>query len=174
MLRGVAKVAHENLTKDLVEELGAFPIHDRIDPHLTLKRWFELDKKGMEEVYAVLDLFMTSHTQSDYRLYGLNNFGDGVIYVDVDPSLEMSKTVKDLLIALRTVSGMTFEEVDAIEDDFHATLAMRSLKPFDFNKTMEYLKTKNQLDFEMKFDNIAILKKEGEKWIPEHVWELGP
>lgn len=45
MLRGVAKVAHENLTKDLVEELGAFPIHDRIDPHLTLKRWFELDKK---------------------------------------------------------------------------------------------------------------------------------
>lgn len=128
----------------------------------------------MEEVYAVLDLFMTSHTQSDYRLYGLNNFGDVAIYIDVDPSPEMSRTVKDLLSALHDVQDMTFDEVDSIEDDFHATLAMRSLKPFDFNETWEYLKTKKQLDFAMKFDNIAILKKEGEKWIPEHVWELGP
>lgn len=172
LIRGEAKEAHEAITRDLVEKLNAFSIHDRIAPHLTLKRWFELDEAGMEEVHKVLDEFATSHTQSDYRLLGLNNFGEGVIYVDVDPSPEMSQTARDLMTALHGVKDMTFDEIDAIEDDFHATVAMRALKPFDFEETWNYLQTLEPLDFAMKFDNIAVLKKENEKWVPERIWEL--
>ena len=45
LIRGEAKNTHESITRNLVEHLDAFPIHDRILPHLTLKRWFELDSE---------------------------------------------------------------------------------------------------------------------------------
>lgn len=172
LIRGEAKEAHEAITRDLVEKLDAFPIHDRIVPHLTLKRWFDLDEAGVKEMYKILDEFVATHTQSKYRLHGFNNFGEGVIYVDADPSPEMSQTVLDLMAALHTVKDMTFDEYDVIEDDFHATVAMRALKPFDFKQTWDYLLTRKPLDFTMKFDNIAILRKDGEKWVPERIWEL--
>lgn len=172
LIRGEAKEAHEAITRDLVEKLDAFPIHDRIVPHLTLKRWFELNEEGMGEVYKVLDEFAASHSQSDYRLHGFNNFGEGVIYVDIDPSQEMSDSARDLMNALHTVKDMTFDEYDAIEDDFHATVAMGALKPFDFKETWGYLLTRRPLDFDMKFDNIALLRRDTDKWVPERVWEL--
>ena len=172
LIRGDAKEAHEAITKDLVEKFDAFPIHDRIVPHLTLKRWFELDETGMGEVYKALDEFATSHTQSDYRLHGFNNFGEGVIYVDVDPSEKMTQSAGELMSALRGIKDMTFDEYDAIEGDFHATVAMRALKPFDFKETWDYLLTQKALDFNMKFDNVAVLKKDNDKWIAERVWEL--
>lgn len=172
LIRGEAKDAHEAITRNLAEKLDAFPIHDRIVPHLTLKRWFELDETGMTELYDTLDTFAATHTQSDYRLHGLSNFGDGVIYIDVEPSPEMSQTARDLMDALHGIINMTFDEYDAIEDDFHATVAMRALKPFNFQETWDYLQTQKPLDFKMKFDNFAVLRKDTDKWIPERIWEL--
>ena len=43
---------------------------------------------------------------------------------------------------------------------------------FDFKETWDYLQSLKQMDFAMQFDNIAILKKENDKWIPDQVWEL--
>jgi 2'-5' RNA ligase len=172
LLRGEAKEAHEAITRDLVEKFDAFPIHDRIVPHLTLKRWFELNEAGMESVYKALDIFTKHHNQSDYKLGGFGHFGEGVIYVDVKPSLEMSAAARDLMAAMHDIEGMTFDEYDDIEGDFHATVAMRALKPFDFEQTWNYLNTTEGMDFDMKFDNIAILKKEEDKWVVDRVWEL--
>lgn len=172
LIQGEAKDAHKRLTRMLTERLDAFPIHDRIAPHLTLKRWFELDEEGMQKVYAVLDAFVLSHKQSNYRLHGLNNFGEGVIFIDVEPSPEMSTTRQDLMKDLHTIDEMTFDEYDAIENDFHATLAMRALKPFDFTETWDFLQSQTPLDFTLTFDNIAVMKKEGDTWIPERVWNL--
>jgi hypothetical protein len=84
----------------------------------------------------------------------------------------MTQSARDLMDALHGVKDMTFDEYDAIEGDFHATVAMRALKPFDFNQTWEYLQTQRALDFNMKFDNVAVLKKDGDKWVAERVWEL--
>jgi 2'-5' RNA ligase len=172
LIRGAAKEAHEAMTRGLVETLDAFPIHDHVVPHLTLKRWFELDQAGIEEVYKVLDTFVTTQTQSGYRLHGLNNFGEGVIYIGVDSSKEMSQGARDLMAILHTVKDMTFDEIDAIEDNFHATVAMRALKPFNFKQTWDYLQAQEALDFNLNFDNIALLKKEGEKWVPARIWEI--
>jgi len=160
LIRGKAKDAHEAITRNLVEALDAFPIHDRIVPHLTIKRWFELDDQGLTQLYSVLDTFAATHAQSNYRLHDFNNFGEGVIYVDVDASAEMLAGAKDLMKALRHIQGMTFDEYDEIEGDFHATVAMRALKPFDFNDTWNYLQTLDKMDFSLKFDNVAVLKRE--------------
>lgn len=172
LIRGEAKNAHEEITRKLAEHLDGFPIHESIVPHLTLKRWFELDEIDIQKVQDLLDEFARSHKQSAYHLYGLNNFGEGVIYVDVKASNEMLETVSDLMRSLRSIKKMTFDEYDAFEGDFHATVAMRALKLFDFSATWEYLQTLEKMDFNMVFDNIAILKKENNKWVPERIWEL--
>lgn len=172
-IRGEAKIAHEAITRDLAEKFDSFPIHERIPPHLTLKRWFELDEQGMEALYKTLDAFAASQKQSDYALSGFGHFGEGVIYVDVVPSADMSKTVLGLLDALHKVEGLTFEEFDN-GGNFHATVAMRALKPFDFDQIWNYLKTAPQPDFKMKFDNIAVFKKPIDVWEIERVWELAP
>ena len=172
LIRGEAKNKHEAITKDLAERFGTFPIHDRIVPHLTLKRWFELDAEDMKNLYSVIDTFATSHTQSNYHLHGFGHFREDVIYVDVKPSLQMSSTARDLMNVLHKVRGMTFDEFDAIEDDFHATLAMCALKPFDYAQIWEYLNTQEKMSFDMKFDNIAVMKRETDKWVIDRVWKL--
>ena len=172
LIRGEAKEAHENITRSLVTELDAFPVHDRVVPHLTIKRWFDLDKVDLQTVHAAIDTIVETHKQSPYRLHGLDNFGEGVIFVDVDASEAMLETVGAVIVAMRTIKGMTFDEYDEIEGDLHATVAMRALKLFDFKETWDYLQTLPPIDMNLRFDNIAVLKKVDNKWIPEKVWEL--
>ncbi|MEK7574623.1 MAG: 2'-5' RNA ligase family protein [Patescibacteria group bacterium] len=173
LIRGEAGKAHEDITKDLTLKFDAFPLHDRIPPHLTLKRWFDMDEKGMETLYECLDDFVNSHKQSNYSLAGFGNFGKDVIYVDVIPSREMSQSVLDLMSALHGIKEMTFDEFDN-GSDFHATVAMNALKSFDYEQIWNYLEAEKQPNFKMKFDNIAILKKPVDKWIVDRVWEINP
>jgi 2'-5' RNA ligase len=130
----------------------------------------------MELLCRRLDSFTASQRQSEYSLSGFGNFGEGVIYIDVLPSPEMSLSVTALLETLRKVDGLTFDEFDTARD-FHATVAMRALKPFDFKKIWNYLESGPQPDFKMKFDNIAVFKKPSDSddvWVVEHIWELAP
>ncbi len=173
LIRGEARNTHEDITKDLTLKFDTFPIHDRIQPHLTLKRWFEMNEKGMETLYECLDNFVISHKQSDYTLTGFGNFRKDVIYVDVLPSPKMSQNALELMAELHEIKEMTFDEFDN-GGDFHATVVMGALKSFDYDQVWNYLKTIKQPYFNMKFDNIAILKKPVDKWVVDRVWEIKP
>ncbi len=173
LIRGEAEKYHQNLTKDLTAKFDTFPLHDRIAPHLTFKSWFEMDKKGMTTLYKCLENFVNSHKQSKYSLTGFGNFRKDVIYLDVVPSPEMSQDVPDLMNVLHEIKEMTFDEFDN-GTNFHATVAMGALKPFDYEEIRGYLKTIDQPNFNIKFDNIAVLKKPINKWIIDRVWEIQP
>lgn len=172
LIRGDAGKAHEAITRQLVEKFDAFPIHNLFAPHLTLKRGFELDVEGVKDLYAMLDAFATNHTQSDYRLHGFGHFKEDVVYVDAQPSKEMSATVRELIALLHGVKDMEFHEYDDVEDDFHATVIMKDLKPFDYDQIWNYLATIEQPDFDMKFDNLTVLRREPQEWVVDRVWEL--
>ena len=173
LIRGEAGKYHQNLTKELTEKLDAFPIHDRIPPHLTLKRWFDLDEESMNSLHRLLDDFVSSHKQSDYSFTSFGHFGTDVIYVDAIPSKEMSEDVLELMKKLHKVEGLEFDEFDN-GSDFHATVAFGALKSFDYDKVWNYLQTTKQPNFNMRFDNIAILKKPIDKWVVDRVWEIDP
>jgi 2'-5' RNA ligase len=172
LIRGEAKEAHEAITKDLAERFDSFPMHTRIPPHLTLKRWFELDDGGMEELHKKLDDFTEAHVQSDLNLKDFGCFETKVIYVDVQPSEETLSTIRELMAELHTIEGLSFDEFDDIENDLHASVAIQAWKPFDFDKMWSYLQTTIAPDFRLKFDNVALLKREEDKWEIEKVWEL--
>lgn len=172
LIRSEAKIAHEALANDLAEACGVVPLHERMPPHLTIKRGFTLDDQAMEVVYQKLDQLVATHTQSDYRLHGLDHFDDKAIYVDVTASSRMLLAIRDLMDDLRNVPGMLFHEYDEIEDDLHATVTMQALKEFDFEQVWKYLQTRQPIDFAMKFDNLTIMRKEVDQWVPERIWEL--
>jgi 2'-5' RNA ligase len=172
LLRGKAREAHLAVTKDLTEKFDSFPLHNRIPPHLTLKRFFELDEEGMTDLYACLDSFVASHVQSEYTLKGYGSFGKEAIYMDVHPSEEMRTAVRDLMKDLHMINDMQFDEYDEVDDDLHATVAMGALKSFNHEQIWDYLKTREQPEFGLKFDNIALLKKETDVWNVERVWEI--
>jgi 2'-5' RNA ligase len=174
LIRGEAEKYHQNLTKDLTEKFDTFPIHDRIQPHLTLKRWFEIDDVGMDAVYKTIDNFVNSHNQCDYELKSFGHFGEEVVYLDVTPSKEMLVLVKDLKNELHRIEKLTFDEFDDLENDFHATLVFGALKSFNYRQVWDYLGKLSQPNFEMKFNNIAVLKKPVDKWIIDKVWEINP
>ena len=171
LVRGEAKNYHESLTKNLVEKFDVFPIHDRFHPHLTLKRWFELSDEDMSVLYGLLDLYAADHSQSDYTMDAFGNFKEDVIYLDARPSEKMQSDVLDLMHILRTHPTLTFDEYDNGRD-FHATLIMAALKPFDYNAIRNYLDSIEQPEFHLKFDNIATMKKVDDKWLIDRVWEL--
>ena len=162
---------HEDITKDLTEKFYTFPIHDRIQPHITLKRWFDLDGKGMDASYEKLEHFANSHSRSSYLLRGFASFGPDVIYMDVKPSPEMSRDTLELVQELHQIKDMSFDEFDN-GGNFHATVAMGALKPFDHNQIWNYLQTLATPDMKMEFDNIAVLKREKNSWVVDRVWEL--
>jgi 2'-5' RNA ligase len=171
LVRGVAKNYHESLTKSLVEKFNVFPIHDRFHPHLTLKRGFELSGEDMSVLYGILDMYAVTHTQSDYTMDTFGNFKEDVIFLDARPSEKMQSDVQDLMKLLQTHPTLTFDEYDN-GSDFHATLTMAALKPFDYNLIRNYLATIEQPNFHMKFDNIATMKKVDDRWLIDRVWEL--
>lgn len=173
-IRGEAGAAHEALTKDLAERFGVFPLHEMFPPHLTLKRGFELNETGIENLFSILDTFAAFHRQSDYKLHGFGHFEEDVIYMDVDASKEMVSTCSELITALHTIPDMEFHEYDDIEDDFHASVVMGRLKAFEYETVWKYLSSMEQPHFDMKFDNFAVMKKDGEKWIVDRLWELSP
>jgi 2'-5' RNA ligase len=114
LIRGEAEKYHHNLTKNLTEKFDMFSLHDRTPPHLTLKRWFEVDKTGMNDLYGYLENFANSHKQSNYSLSRFGNYGKDVICIDVAPSLEMSQDIFDLMSSLHGIKEMIFDEFDNI------------------------------------------------------------
>ena len=66
---------------------------------------------------------------------------------------------------------MHFHEYDN-GGDFHATVAMSAPKPFNFDEVWNYLQTGEQPNFEVAFDNIAVLKKEHAVWVVDRVFDL--
>ena len=106
----------------------------------------------------------------------MNKFGgfrEDVLFLDVEPTEKMQSDVLELMDVLHTHPSLTFDEYDN-GSDFHATLAMSALKPFDFDAIKAYLITIKQPDFILKFDNIAILKKPDTGWMVDRVWQLQP
>ena len=171
LVRGEANDYLTSLSKDLVNKFDVFPIHNRIPFHLTLKRWFELSDVDMQKLYALLDDFAQSHTQSDYIMNKFGNFREDVLFLDVESSEKMQRDVFELLDILHTHPRLTFDEYDN-GSDFHATLTMSALKPFDFQAITDYLNTVVQPNFNLKFDNIAILRKPETEWVVDRIWEL--
>ncbi len=171
LLRGEAKTAHEKIIHALVQKFDAYPLYYYIPAHLTLKRAFELDESAAEKLYTAIDAFAKTHRATSYQLTGFGNFENAAVYIDVVTSAEMRRSLSDLQQSVSEATGVALDEFDR-EQHLHASVAVGALKPFNLREICGYVRSLEQPNFSLKFDNVTVLKKIDGVWKIDRITEI--
>jgi 2'-5' RNA ligase len=123
--------------------------------HITLKYFF--DCEDIEKVEIFVKGFCEANKKSSYSAKGFGHFRKEVIFIEMVPSREMIMIHKKFLKELEKKTNVEFSDVDSTPH-FHSSVAHGDIKG-EFKEIWSYVNKKN-LEFECKFDNIAILKVE--------------
>lgn len=171
LVRGEAGQYLESLRANLFKKFDTFPLHRYVPPHITLKYPFEVNEDIAGVLYKKLETFAGLQRQIKYSLVCFGSFKEYAIYVGVTYPKEMLQSILDLMKTLHGVDGITFDEFDG-SSNLHATIATSKYKALNYGLVWGYLKTLPEPNFKLKFDNIAILKKNPDRWVIDHVWEI--
>lgn len=163
LLNGEAKIKHESLTDKISGAFGVFRLNGHIPPHITLKKPFEIDRADdVKKVEVVLENFCKSRRKSPLKVSGFDHFGNKVVFVDVFPTTATSNLITNLFVKLGDVPWLDFDEFE-LNPRLHSTVAYKNIQE-KFDEIWGFVSSE-QFDFDVELDNIAILKKEGNKWV---------
>lgn len=171
LLSGDAKVFHESVARELSFRFHTAPLYERLPPHITIKAPFETDEAGIAEVERILRALAHGERAAPITIRGFGRFGFRTVYLDVVKSPDAVAFVRNTLKILR--ENIPWLPTAPLEGNkLHASVA-RFLTRRQFRHIWRFLKTFHP-EFHLSFDNIAILKKEGQTWtvhasIPLHL-----
>ena len=164
LLPETAKTYHKQLRLDIENEFGLTGSTQFTSPsHITMKYPFEAEH--IEEVEDILYSFSNSQAQTIWSLKGFGHFINPdfrVIFIDVKPSQATRAAHARFLQKLRQRSWMQWSLFDGTNLNFHVTLANRGLTLNNFESVWNYVNQREQPQFELFFDNFALLKIESE------------
>ena len=115
-------VVNNALIKDLLEK---FKLRSsKLPAHFTINAPFEYDGE-ITELNKVLEDFSESEKSATFMINGYDHFGDRVVYMKINMSIE-AKGVHDRLIdKMSKVPYINFEKKDGKDKIFHVTLALQ-------------------------------------------------
>ena len=160
LIRGKAEKYHQRLVRNIGPKFGEnYMIEHPLPSHITLKSPFEL--RNSNELEKILKLFVAKQKTSSIIFGGFGNFKRFVSFVKIKLSKQALKTQADLLNELKRLKIKPHE----FDLDFkpHATVSYGNTKD-NFNKIWNHLKKLEEPKFNLKFDNLTILKKVGNSW----------
>lgn len=161
LLSGEAKAYHERLTRALAVRYKIFPLHVKIQPHITIKPPFETDEEGIVEVERVLRAFAHNEKVAPLYLRGFGHFGFKTAYLDTQKCSEATAIMRRALRALNeNISWMP--KIPREGNKLHASVA-RFMDRIQYRRVMRYL-SKEHASFDVSFDNLAILGKKEKAW----------
>ena len=154
LLRGKVQEYHKKLIKEVGPKFGEdYMIKNPIPAHITLKSPFYL--KNVNVLERTLKSFVRKYKPSRIEIRDFGNF---------------DRFVSFLKIKLTKISGAELREFD-INFKPHATIAYGNKKQ-TFDKIWEYLNKLNKPHFNLKFDNLTILKKPRKFWKIHKIFEI--
>ena len=127
--------------------------------HITMKYHFNAD--NIEEVESVLQEFAGSQVKTKWYLRGFKHFANDdsfVIFIDVVPFPETREAHSRFLDALRRLHWMQWGPFDNATLHYHVTLAHKGLTIENFEEVWSFVSQQEPPDFELYFDNLALLK----------------
>jgi 2'-5' RNA ligase len=128
-------------------------------PHITLKYSFEAE--NLMEVERVLAAFAATSRQTPWSIRGYNHFitpDNYVIFLEVIPTTAVRAAHTDLLAHLRPIPWLRWNLYDNVDLHYHATIAHRGLTNANFVAAWEFVSSQPPPDFDLHFDNLALLK----------------
>ena len=161
LIKGKTEKYHQKLVREVGPKFGEnYMIENPLPSHITFKSPFELSNSKVIE--KILKEFCKNHTAFDIEMGGFGNFRRFVSFLKIKLSRQVIKINKELLQEVKKIDGIKLHRFD-INWKPHATISYGNTKN-KFNKIWNYLKKLDKPKFNLKFDNITILKKIGKHW----------
>ena len=161
LIRGKEEKYHQKLVKEVGPKFGeTYMIENPLPSHITLK--YSMNLNSPKELEKVLKLFAEKHKSSKIKIDGFGNFKKFVIFLKIKLSKSSIKLQKELLKEVKKIKGVKMHDFD-VKWKPHATIAYGNTKK-SFDNIWNYLKTLEKPNFELKFDNITILRKPIKFW----------
>jgi 2'-5' RNA ligase len=160
LIKGEAGKYNQKLLKTIGPKNGEnYMIENPLPSHVTLKSPFEID--NIREIEEFLDDFVKKQKQSRIEIDGFGNFRRFVAFLKVKFSVGAKKIQKNLVKELQEF-GIKAHEFD-LKWDPHATISYGNTKE-SFNGIWKDLKKLNKPHFDLKFENITIMKRVSSGW----------
>lgn len=161
LLSGDAEKFHNKTVREVTFKFDVnHVLNQDIAPHITLKYPFETN--NIEELEDFLVNFCNNQVAEKIELDGFNHFDDRVVFMKVKFSKAALKVYESLYKELKKFAWMQWDKFDSVNMKFHSTIASDDINN-KFDAIFNFLKEKDYR-FELKFDNISILKYENEHW----------
>ena len=159
-LLGPAIATYQRELVDLVAERFGLTFTQRqaIPAHFTLK--YHFTTSHIDEVETLLEDFARGYPAAPVTVGGFGHFFEDVVFVEVELSPAARAILDALIRGLRTLAWMPWDRYDAERLHPHMTIAERTRARF---REVWDLCQERERRFTGAFDNIAILKKRGEK-----------
>lgn len=170
VIEGEAAEYHQELVKRVAAEFNVqATLNHKAPSHITIKHLS--NREGISDVERVLAELCTGTNTSDFTLGGIGSFGRDVIYMGVNPSLQMVDFRNDLFSRLKNLQYIPWYAWDNGKvPNFHATVCEEDIGE-RFEDIKRYL-AEYKRRFRLKFDHVDILKKPDGEWVPHRRFTL--
>lgn len=159
---------HYDLVHDVALHFGLKVRAGYFPTHITIKAPFETEDTTV--LKAELKKFTKSHHASTFSIHNFGHFGDNVIFLDVTLPEETSLTVTALQDTLKQLPELSWGEHEPLRH-LHITVAKKDIAE-KFDDIWNYLREKRAPQFDLLFDNIALLRFENDVWVVDSTYPL--
>lgn len=166
LIKGKALEFHEQLVKNICANFNVK--RQRLPGHFTIKAPFETD--NIEEIENIVKEFSSNFGAFPIKLEGFGHFRQDVVFIDIKVS-DKAKEVHDSFIdKLKAVKNLEWKRNEGKNRVFHCTLVSK-LDHNMFDSIWDYVSS-FECSFKENFDNISILRWDGDKWITYKEYKL--
>lgn len=170
LVQGTAKKYHHALVEDVASRFDLKLKPEYFPSHITLKAPFEKD--DLTIVKIELEKFADAHHVHPFVIHKFGHFERSAIFLEASLPEETARVAHGLQNALRKQTPQTSWRDYEAHKNFHLTITKDASEKFV--DIWNYLKEAGAPQFELPFDNIALLHLKDGAWSTDHVYHLKP
>jgi len=162
LLKGDSKTYKDKLSKYSAIKFNEKRIFEsKVPAHVTLKGPFET--RNIVPIKNILRQFAKNQNTTSIKITGFGHFNKSVIFLNFKFPESAKKIQKDLVSELKNFDDILITRHDL---DFHPHSTISYVKDKDkFRFMWHYFEKLKCPKFQMKFDHIALMKKDNNQWV---------
>lgn len=173
LVRGKFSKFHSSLVEKLGNKFDEkYLIENPRPTHVTLKYPFE-DIGEILEVELLIKKYILNLKKTKISINKIKQFENKVVVFDFDFSKDAKKIILDFQNKLKKINWINFRDFDNnVKDNSHLTIIYGNTKE-KFETIWDFVNKNINVDFELEFDNISILKEVKPKiWKVHKIFEI--
>ena len=138
-------------------------VNHNVPAHITLKYHFPVE--SIEAIEKETKEFCMSQIRTKWVLDNFGHFINPdkyVVFIDAIPSQETRKAHASFLNRLRKINWVQWGSFDNADLHYHVTVASKGITSENFETIWAFVNQQKKPDFEVFFDNLALVQKEGD------------